>query len=149
MANSFRIRRGAAILHFTLDRRQLQLRVTGLLTPAFFDETVDDIDRVARGALVKSIVLDYSAAVLAISSQTLRDGRLRLSPRVRALPIALVPPAVSFGEFREIAYLAATDGLVRGVFPGEELAQAQDWALRKEDVCPRAYPHSEIRAIAL
>jgi hypothetical protein len=149
MASSFRLSRGAAVLHFTLDQRQLGLRVTGLLMRADYAALIADVNRVAAGALVKSVVLDYSAAIVTVPAEILRAGRMLLAPEVRALPIAVLPPMGGVVVFRELAYEAAMAGLVRGIFPGAAaLEQAQAWALRKEGVCPPAVPRSGIREAA-
>ncbi len=148
MANTFRHYRGAAIFDIELASRQLILRVTGPLTAGVVVYIANDVDRIAKGMLARSIVLDYSRAAVAVSVEEMHAGPRILSPEIRSLPVALVPPAGLEELFREFAYEAAMSGLVRGVFPVES-APARAWALQKEGRCPGAGLRSGIREAAL
>lgn len=118
---------GCAVAAIELKARQAQVKVSGLLTDRNIGTVLSDVDRIARGALVRSISIDMSGAVVAMTWPAMVAAPLKLSQEVRELPIALaVPPLVS-EIFYEHAWVLAKLGYLRGVFPANPL-QAQDWA---------------------
>jgi hypothetical protein len=135
MANTFRHRRGAAILNFELCRRQVRLAVSGPITPSVLVSIGRDLDRIGTQSLARSFVVDLRPSVVAVSYDQILAGPDNISPTIRALPLAVIPPAASVEVFHDFAWEMARLGLLRGTFA--DPARAQEWAGRKEALCFR------------
>ncbi len=130
MPNLIRKLYGAAICEYEFARRQVKLRVAGPLTSSVATAIAKDVSRLGEGVLAKSIYLDCRAAAIALTFSQMCAMPESLSPTLRLLPIAIVPPPGSVEMYREFAWEMARIGLLRGIFP-EEPEQAQAWAFQK------------------
>jgi hypothetical protein len=126
MNNTFTRRRGALLCQYELFKRQLRIKLSGVLTANVMPELAQDVNRIGVGALSKSIVLDSRGAVLALTYDDLLLAPDRLVPVLRILPVAIITTSGTSELFRDYAWAVAQIGLLRGVFPVE--GPAQDWA---------------------
>jgi hypothetical protein len=141
MAHSFTKNYGATRAGFEQRGAQLHLWLSGLVTSTVLAALTADVQRRVSTTPCRSIVVDYSLSVVALSKEELSQMPARLSPAMLALPTAfVVQPSVS-EMFYEHAWALAQQGLLRGVFEASPLAmeRAQAWATREESArCVRS-----------
>jgi hypothetical protein len=125
-ANTFRRLRGGLVCDYTLEKRQLRLRLSGPMTPGVMPQIANDLNRIGDGALTRSIVLDLRSAAVALTYEQLLEAPERLVPALRLQPVAIVCPPATTELFREYAWATAKLGLLRGVFPVQ--GPAEEWA---------------------
>src|SRR6187431_362574 len=90
--NTFTRNRGATsvLYEFIPGRRQLWMRVRGVLTPGTCALVTQDYDRITAGSLVKSTVVDVSSAVIALTDDQILSASDCISPAVLDVPAAFV-----------------------------------------------------------
>jgi hypothetical protein len=128
MPNTFQRSALGARFNFELAARQVRLKVTGPITPAVHKQMGVDLDRIASGCLARSIVVDWSQALVALPWEVLRDAPKNLTPRNRHLPVAFIAPRGSEDLLQDYAAAQTAQGLWRASFVHDRPARLWAWA---------------------
>jgi hypothetical protein len=128
MANTFQRTALGARFNFELAARQVRLNVTGPITPAVHKQMGIDLDRIASGCLARSIVVDWSQALIALPWDALLDAPQNLSARVRHLPVAFISPRGSEELLQAYSKAQTARGLWRASFARPQPARLWAWS---------------------
>ena len=133
MSHTFSRHRGSTHCEYEiLPGHQLALRVKGVLTSETHQQIAADLDRIAKGMLARSMSVDLRYSAIAMTEAEVIKTPEALSLAVRALPIAIVTGPGVAEMYRELAWVSAKLGLLRGAFL--DLDQARAWAAGKESL---------------
>jgi hypothetical protein len=128
MPNTFQRTALGAKFNFELSARQVRLHVTGPITPAVHKQMAVDLDRIASGCLARSIVVDWSQALIALPWDALLDAPQNLSPKNRHLPVAFIAPRGSEVLLQAYAKAQTLRGLWRASFARPQPARLWAWS---------------------